>query len=191
MITTMSVLETPTGPQRTASLKRKRGDNATVSGAPQRAPEPATPPAKTKRPRTTDGAFDGAVRTQAWVNEFTRKALEEHAHGRDTAYNTLKRIFTPATSKRRDVYVEEDGGGEVAEEELGKYVLALRMHTHAVGRDAGGLLSAAMNCRWLERDERFVVGFQSFLLGLLSCHGGYVPHVVKWLIGKFATGKAL
>jgi RNA polymerase I specific transcription initiation factor RRN3 len=182
MISAISVLEAAATSPR-ASLKRKR-DEAGKPDSPHKR-EPLTPTSM-KRSKATDIPAFSQIKTQAWVDQTTLKALEEHARGRDALYQNLRAKFTVEKVRRADAY--EEDGGETTNEELKQWILAMTKHAHVMGREAGGLLSAMLHCRWLERDEECVKGMQQFLISLLSCHGGYVPHVVKWLVGRFANG---
>jgi RNA polymerase I specific transcription initiation factor RRN3 len=189
----MSVLETAAAaPQRVQSLKRKRNSDALPTPILRQHSEPILSNGSPKRPKISSIASSSEIRslekvkTLAWVQQTTLKTLEDHKTGQDDLYDKLKRKFD---QKAKTTSRDYDEDGPISHEELRKWVIALTTHSHAMGRDSGALLSAMLGCRWLERDEVFLADFQRFLVSLLSAHGGYVPHVLKWLITKFANGK--
>jgi RNA polymerase I-specific transcription initiation factor RRN3 len=163
-----------------SALKRKSVD----AGAP-------TSSAQLKRPRVT---FDPHTHVRpltdtvlhekplSLVREDVWRALERHKRGDDREYNRLKHILQKSNDPEDD--------SSIPNTLLQKYFVALTSHSHMIGRSCGGLVSAALDCDWLQRDEHFFLDFQQFITTFLASQSSYVPMALSWMMQKFSNGEA-
>jgi RNA polymerase I-specific transcription initiation factor RRN3 len=115
------------------------------------------------------------------VREDVWRALDRHQRGDDHEYNRLRHILHKSNDPVDDSNIQNTL--------LQKYFVALTSNSHMIGRNCGGLVSAILDCDWLQRDEYFLIDFQQFITTFLASQSSYVPMVLSWMMQKFSNGE--
>ncbi|CEJ95114.1 Putative RNA polymerase I specific transcription initiation factor RRN3 [[Torrubiella] hemipterigena] len=153
------------------------------------AEEPTEPPSSpTKRRKVLfddikNVTYELGRRTMDEIKLEVRTAVEDHLHGNDGQYDTIKELF----SDDKDAYAPADMDiDENKHHELQAYVVALTGCVSMLkSKECNGLVRHVLQCRWLGRDEAFAKVFMNFLAALVSAQGSYLGTVLDMMVSKF------
>jgi RNA polymerase I-specific transcription initiation factor RRN3 len=160
------------------AIKRKRTEDEISPSSPD-TPNPV------KRPRVSFSPTakiryleDANEKPLSLVREEVRQALARHRRNDDVEYHNLKELFT------KNPYDDEAPSNT----SLQQHIIALSGQVLSLADNSGDLVYAMLDCKWLQRDDDFVTEFRHFLAILLTTYNGYLPLVLKWLVGNFVGG---
>jgi RNA polymerase I specific transcription initiation factor RRN3 len=186
-------LQMATAPLLNPSLKRKHAEDSSPNS-------PINSPSDVKRQKVVSFSPSNEVRyvgntaeddpppppppqeaPLSLVLEEVKVAFIQHRQNNNVKYNLLKSKFT--------LNPEDDDAP--SNSDLRKHIIALTAEVLAFNDNSGDMVHSVMKCNWLQRDEGFLDDFRYFLTVLLTTYNGYLPLVLKWLIGKFTGGSYL
>ena len=163
------------------AMKRKRTDDEMSPISPS---SPSSP-AQGKRSKVAFSPIakvryldDGNTKPLQLIQEEVRQALARHRQNDDVEYDILKQLFT------KNPYDDEAPSNML----LRQHIIAFSGQVLSLADNSGDMVYAMLDCKWLQRDENFVAEFRHFLAVLLSTYNGYLPLVLRWLIGNFVGG---